>query len=380
MIRFSYWKFKKEYTLDEVIIKLNNKKTVTNSSNCIASISENSDIVKKETYISSKTIEYIFFKILISHPETEEIPEETKILIYNNSENKLKMIVFRGITNVQKHIDKYFKKNDWGAIVYDTPAITEDLLYWMFKFYMDTPSNPLSSLGNIYINLLTAYSGVTKDRNNTLSGNGDRICEILGTLAFLLSNDDLQMLRPQVHYKSEKENHNIIIEFKPKGTFSIDESSYNGDLLKKHTKEDLKHILVILCTNNIIPNIIYAYLEAKENEKWNISLKKDFIERMGSKIKARVDIELNKLGKEIAEEKSFEKKAKNIANNVKKIEEKAKDIVSQTESEGENKQITIFDDFIKLINELKAEPIENKVLITSENDIDGYFTDDDSDC
>lgn len=127
----------------------------------------------------------------------------------------------------------------------------------------------------MYLNSLKRYKGVTKDQGNTLTGEGDRISDILGTLTFLLDNDDLKLLKAQMVYKTADAFHSLVFELKLTGTLKFDSSFYRGDF--SFTNEKLMIALSILITDVIMPIIISSYQSAIANAKWSALIKRDFI-------------------------------------------------------------------------------------------------------
>ena len=299
MIKTSYWKFSKILNIDEVIQQINSKleKDVDEKSKIIINSIANEDIIKQSFKISENKIDYICFKLVYVLKSTGNIESETEIVIYYDDE--LIMNVHRGRQNVKKYISSYFDEEIWGKIVDDKPGVSEDLLYWVFKSYIDNPRTSISNDNSLYLSSLKGYRGVTKDQNNSLKGEGDRITEILGTLAFLLNND-LKMIRPKVTYLINDEKHTVLIDIRLTGTIMFEISEYKGDFNRKYELTKMTYILSILCSRYIIPKFISSYNHAIQSKSWSAALKRDFLKRIGEEIKTRVDIELDKLDKEIA--------------------------------------------------------------------------------
>lgn len=302
MIKTSYWKFSKTLNLDNAIELINSKleKDISDQYKIvikpIMNTTDDMSINKKSFKISETDIEYVFFRLSYIVKATGVIESDTDIVIYYD--DILRMNVHRGRQNVKKYINNYFDEDKWGKIIDDMPGVSEDLLYWVFKSYIDNPRTALSNDNKLFLSSLKGYRGVTKDQNNSLRGDGDRISEILGTLAFLLNND-LKMLRPKVTYIVGDEKHNVLMDIRLTGTIMFEISDYKGFFNGKDEKEELPCILSILCSRHIIPKFISSYNYAIESKSWSSVLKRDFLKRIGEEIKTRVDIELEKLDKEI---------------------------------------------------------------------------------
>lgn len=302
MISFSCWSFNNSFTIEEIASKIltSPDRQVTNTYSIqFSKIIDFSQTDIPTLNILDKNIKYIYFKLspLNINPT---IVSDMDVVIYE-FENNIFVNAFRGYSTAHKLLRQYFTKDTWGELQDRKPAIDEDLLYWMFKSFIDKSSrSPLDSDNSLYVTSLKRYMGITKDQGNTLTGEGDRITEILGTLAFLLNND-LKLLKTKVIYNiggQSKVHHALVLEIQLKGTIKFDINYYQGDF-KNLSIDKLKVAASILITKVIIPIIIKSYQESIINAEWSKSLKRDFIKRIGEEIKERVDTEIEKLNKSI---------------------------------------------------------------------------------
>ncbi len=299
MEKISCWEFKKHSDIDKVISMIEEDRK-RYKDRVVFLIGENQESYKKQVKILDKDIEYSFIKIKTEDSYSKE--HYTNILLYKIDEGCVKLNVFRGSKNTLNIIKPYFYDSKWEGIRENKLNISDDLLFWLFKSYLEFKSESLSKSDLIYINALKGYSGETKDKGNRIRGEGERISDILGTLAFLLNNDPLKMIRPKIFYKYGKEMHDILLEIKMTGTTRIDVKNYKGSFNGKYEGDELVAILSILCSEFILPKLILSYKEAKDNDEWNISIKRDFLRRIGIEIQDRVTFELEKLGESDIEE------------------------------------------------------------------------------
>ncbi|WP_394532813.1 hypothetical protein [Priestia aryabhattai] len=133
--------------------------------------------------------------------------------------------------------------------------------------------------------------GKTRDNVNALRGAGSRISTILGTLAFLFSNEELKALRPSIQFESEK----VLVEFGLTGTFKVWPQEYRGNHFKQLTGEYKENAIVIYIFQWVIPILIQCYRENCENNKWSPQLKIDFLKGLGAMIRDEVDKMLVKI-------------------------------------------------------------------------------------
>lgn len=169
--------------------------------------------------------------------------------------------------------------------------INEDILYWIFKRFIDTPNVSLLDDEPLIINSLESYVGKTRDNVNAMRGEGDGISVILGTLAFLFNNEELKSIRPTIQYGNEK----ILIEIGLTGTFKLWENSYRGRAFKAFTGIKKEMVLALYVHLVILPILVKSYKEQLSNSTWSNQLKMDFIKRLGERITQQVNNVLQKM-------------------------------------------------------------------------------------
>jgi len=162
--------------------------------------------------------------------------------------------------------------------------INEDFLYWLFKRFIDTPSESLIGGEQLYITSLDSYVGKTRDNVNAMRGEGDGISIILGTLAFLFNNEELKSIRPTVQYGEEK----ILFEIGLTGTFKVWPISYRGKLFRAATGIKKEFLLTSYISLILIPILVKSYRGSLDKKTWSTQLKIDFIKRLGERIMKEV--------------------------------------------------------------------------------------------
>ncbi|WP_144561370.1 hypothetical protein [Bacillus mycoides] len=215
------------------------------------------------------------------------------VLVFENR-NRVFAIVFCGATNGKRVMKKLFPSEVFGLIEPCEDGLTEDLLYWLFKHYIDVPDDPLSEGHEIFVIALESYRGTTRDNANAVTGEGSRISTILGTLAFLFNNEKLKSLRPQIQYMDEA----VSVELRLTGTFALWPNTYNGEYFRGLTGIEKQNALAIYVFLQMLPSIVECYNTSTENQEWSPQLKIDFVRRLGSMIRQRVDAELVRIEEE----------------------------------------------------------------------------------
>lgn len=285
--------------------------------------------------IESKQVKYIFFGSTVEKLKNIKDPNkwflednttlrlrEERVRVLNSDvllfekENQIYGILFSGYSNAQQIISKAFPRDVWGKISIMNLNLNEDILFWMFKTFIDFESKELSSRNPIRITAIRSYLAKTRDEINTLRGKGEKISAILGTLAFLFKNDKLKSIMPELQYKGEV----FLVEISLNGTFKTDEVEYDGVFLELD-KNNKKIAIVIYLSMILLPKLVEAYKENIESNKWSKELKVDFIERLGVMIKDSVDFELENMKSNKIIEMNFIKEIENNSNLDEEIEE-----------------------------------------------------------
>ncbi|HDR4582818.1 hypothetical protein [Bacillus paranthracis] len=269
---------------------------------------ENPEVIE----FGGREIRYIFFNCTTERARKEEywyglednfLPRAQRITPYQSEvllfeyENSVKCIVFKGFNQARTILNDCLPTGVWGERSKANLPITEDLLYWIFRRYIDVRQNPLSNQHDMYVTALRSYAGKTKDNVNAMRGMGNRIPTILGTLAFLFNNENLKLVRPQLQYEGEV----LLIELSLTGTFRIWEEEYEGRWLLQENRR-VVNAISIYCFLVIIPTLVACYQENINRGLWSPELKLEFLQRLGNEIKDQVDAELERLQMEMVED------------------------------------------------------------------------------
>lgn len=315
MNTFSIWNFEKYKDLDafvEILKKNKNRvKKVSNENwNYGDLLVEFREIDNfgleniKQITIGSKVIKYILFevyaektknynfwfeedgKILKSKKELM-IPFSYKVLFIEHN-GSIKSIFFCANSTAHTMIRYMFKEeNLWGEIKQNLFGLSEDLFYWIFQRIKDYPNVALSDKIQMQITSLSSYMGSSKDKVNAVRGNGNRVAAMLGTVAFLFSNEQLKAVRPEIQY----EGHRFIIELSLVGSYKIWENTYIGGFNPLGVTERNCAICIYTFTE-LIPKLVECYKERCLKNDWSPKVKSYFLQALGQEIMDRVDSEL----------------------------------------------------------------------------------------
>lgn len=182
-----------------------------------------------------------------------------------------------------------FVENIWGTTTILPPEfhITDSTYYWLLSKFL-IGDKIISTTPNMTIDTFTGYSGAAADNAHLMTGEGERISALLGTLAFIFGDDTLKSLRLSICFES---NENFLFELSQKGNIRLIE--YEGSLMFDETHKE-KIILTLILYKKIIPGIIRSYNAAEGNGEWNSQIKLQFIHSVGDQIITKVKDEMDK--------------------------------------------------------------------------------------
>jgi hypothetical protein len=314
---FSMWEFRDIINLEDAVQKVRQAEPIYtpelwDDDPLVAAINEIEEFpltTPVTIEIDGERVPYIFFEAYSERSKRQDAwysvnqqlkPRSDRINLFQSRillfeyNNTVKGIVFTGVNRAKTLINDTMPPEIWGIIEPAELHVTEDLLYWIFKKFIDLRDRPLSSSHDLYVTALKSYAGKTRDNINAMRGNGRRISTILGTLAFLFNNENLKAVRPQLQHNGEV----FLIEISLTGTCRIWEEEYQGGWLFEENEKLINNI-AIYSYIKLLPMLIDCYRENIVEGLWSPQLKIEFLQRLGNEIKDQVEAELVRLQNEI---------------------------------------------------------------------------------
>ncbi|MCF6409014.1 hypothetical protein [Pseudalkalibacillus salsuginis] len=229
---------------------------------------------------------------------------ETDVLFFEN-EDSVYAAIYMNLTKSQYKLNfilkDLMKDEIWGSTTLLPPAfhISDSTYYWLLSKFL-TGDKILSESPTMTIKSFTGYSGAAIDNAHLMSGEGERISALLGTLAFIFGDDTLKSLRLSISFN---ENENFLFELAQKGNVRLIE--YEGEIAFEESHKE-KILLTLILYKLITPGIINSFEKAEVDEEWNSQIKLEFIHSVGEQIISKVKEEMEKtdnMQKEMANEK-----------------------------------------------------------------------------
>lgn len=229
---------------------------------------------------------------------------ESEVLFFEHDGNvfiAVYMNLTKSLYKLNFILKDLLKEEIWGTTTLLPPVfhITDSTYYWLLSKFL-TGDKILSEDPNMIIKSFTGYAGAHKDNEHSMSGEGERISALLGTLAFIFGDDTLKSLRLSINI-NEKEN--FLFELAHQGNIHLIE--YEGEISFEEIHKE-KILLTLILYKQIIPSIIKSFEKAEKDKEWNSQIKSQFINYVGDQIIFKVKEEMGKTGnmqKEMANEK-----------------------------------------------------------------------------
>lgn len=170
----------------------------------------------------------------------------------------------------------------WGEII---PAVDfevdDDILYWLVYRKVQCGG---SINKNFDIAGISAYLGYSTLETHKMSGEGDRIYELLGTMAFIFGNEPLDSL----HLLLRRATENCSFRFYRSGAIKIAENEYLGNYCGNHADKAFAARLCLLIYTEVIPPMVQEYNQHKLDGSWSAKQRQSFVNEVGKGILKKV--------------------------------------------------------------------------------------------
>lgn len=170
----------------------------------------------------------------------------------------------------------------WGDITDAVEfKVEDDLLYWLV-YRLAQFGGKIDN--NFDITGISAYMGYAIGDTHKMTGEGQRISELLGTLAYIFGNEPLDSL----NISMRKQTENVSFRINRSGVIRVTDTEYFGNFCGNHTDKARFARICILIYTIIIPDIIDAYDNHRRTGHWSMQHRLDFIKGTGIKILQKV--------------------------------------------------------------------------------------------
>lgn len=246
---------------------------------------ENQKITLNNHEITYNYISYEYERVRPGEEDNEMkssriYPVTGYIIIYTDGTNT-QYITNRSSNDATKTILR--KLNNYNKKLEITPnpfRISEDVFIWMIYRVLNFSEDSLEDESRLYLKKIIAFKGATHDRLAEVKGTGNKIMNLLSTLAFLFENEKVSFITTRIQYQNET----IEVSLDLNGTIEIDLESYVGDCLM-HPECEKKSIVTLVTFLEIIPKILTSH----HNDEWSVDKKVGFFTNIGESIQEKIN-------------------------------------------------------------------------------------------
>lgn len=192
------------------------------------------------------------------------------------------------LTMLRKINDYKGKKN----ITANPFSIKDDMFIWMINKVLNGQRKSIDEEGKFFLDKIMGFKGSTADTLAVVKGSGNRILNILSTLAFLFENENVSNIKPRIQY----ENETVEVSLDLNGSIDVDLETYSGNYLM-HEENEQYAIVILMVLLEIIPKLLTIYNLELESEEWSFNKKKSFFESIGTNISEKINEKIETMEK-----------------------------------------------------------------------------------
>lgn len=227
---------------------------------------ENGELLPKEDRINVFRCNILFF----------EYKKDVYAAFFTNNFSKIKRL-----------IDDLMIAEYWGEFINAVDfEVEDDFLYWLL-YRMVKKKGTISD--NADIAEISAYKGLSMQNTHEMSGKGERIYELLGTMAYIFGNETLDSLSVGINYQNE----HCVFKISRNGQIAISDKEYEGSFCDNYNGEEKNVRLCLLLYTQIIPALQHEYTVQKGKKEWSVKHRKEFVHETGINIIKRISKVLN---------------------------------------------------------------------------------------
>ncbi|UAK17542.1 hypothetical protein [Sporolactobacillus terrae] len=197
--------------------------------------------------------------------------------ITNRSNNTSTLTILRKLNNYKKKLE----------ITANPLSITDDMFTWMIYKVLNSREESFDDESHLTLDRIIGFKGATTDKLAEIKGTGNRVMNLLSTLAFLFENESVSYISTRINYDHET----IELAMSLSGSIDIDLDSYVGNYLFDSDYERFSKVILETFLE-VIPKIIATYYTEKENNDWSVELKNNFFVEIGTTIQETINEKL----------------------------------------------------------------------------------------
>ncbi|MDI4570442.1 hypothetical protein [Bacillus altitudinis] len=214
------------------------------------------------------------------------------VIIYTD---KIKTQYIINRSNSPNTLTMLRKLNDYKGrrnIIESPFSINDDMFIWMINKVLNEQNKSLDEEENLSLDRIIGFKGSTADSLAVVKGSGNRILNILSTLAFLFENENVSNIKPRIQY----ENETVEVSLDLNGSIDVDLETYTGNYIMHEDNERYANVILMVLLE-IIPKLLTIYNLELQSEEWSFNKKKTFFESIGTNISDKINEKIEAMEK-----------------------------------------------------------------------------------
>lgn len=158
---------------------------------------------------------------------------------------------------------------------------SEDLIFWIISRFMNN-QNELDENSHLSIEQIIGFKGEGREKQAVLSGSGNQVMNLLGTLTFLAEMDSIKQVGLRFDVSGEKFE---IVLYSDNSQLDVIVDNYVGEYMLDPIEKQRSEVLISIFTS-LLPNVIDAY---KNDDDWKYNGQAEFVRNIVARAKSRMD-------------------------------------------------------------------------------------------
>lgn len=225
--------------------------------------------------------------------EDRTVQQQGTIVIYQekSASSQVKYIINRN-SDAQRILRLLLGYSGKNEIITNQLPLSSDMFIWLIKkiYTNDNSINMSSASTNFTVDSLIGFRGRTNDQINKVSADGDTLMNLISTLAFLLESNLMQQIKLNTSY-GEHDNVELTIS---EGVIGTSYKNYSGIYEDEDAvSEVIEAKLLILIYLAIIPELVQAYNDSKDDNSWNANEHKRFLNLISEDVREKISVKVS---------------------------------------------------------------------------------------
>lgn len=246
----------------------------------------NQEILVNDTNIKYSSFDFKYQTIYKDEEDNPSFLERVKenssfVVSYSDGQN-VHYIIDKAKGGLALSVLRKINGSDKNKVIQEESfTFQEDFILWILYRFM-TSETVLDTESNLMIEQIVGFRGQGEQKQATLSGTGNEVMNLLGTLMFLVEMDSLTQVAVKFDMNNEKYE---LVFYVNNSKLDIKVENYTGNFLNDSDIKKKSEVLLVTF-NALVPNLLNAY---KTDNNWTNVGQAGFVRDIVSRSKDRLN-------------------------------------------------------------------------------------------